>query len=97
MSRAFAVLLLLAFPALGQQQPKRLPSKDRPLQDRINTAVDLGIAHLREAAPADGLFRGCFRGQFGACGPTALALSTLAAAGVPAEDPVVTPSPVERR
>ena len=78
---ALLLLLVLAAPAAGQD-PKKLPAEARPLQERINEAIDRGVAWLRKQPLADGLLRS----EYGSAGATALALYTLVSSGAAKDD-----------
>ncbi len=101
--RAWSPLLfaaLLTATAAAQEAPKPAdpppsgPVRSRAFQAAVKGAIDRGVAWLRERQLKDGSFDVRPIQMFmveadGSLGPTALALYTLRACGVPADDPAV--------
>ena len=102
---AFAALVLLLGPSPGQAgedpPPPPKPAADGkvPLGERVNRAIDAGVAWLKQQAQPRGNFQlevkhaGAYdaasTGYYYPAGTTAFALYTLLKSGVPAKDPVI--------
>lgn len=98
---ALAAAAFALSPATAQEAPKQEPPPPpakprtaREFQAAVNRAIERGVAWLRERQQRDGTFEIRPVQMFmipgpGTLGPTALALYTLRACGVPADDAAV--------
>jgi hypothetical protein len=78
-------ILLLGDSALAQNAPKALPKED---QDKVDRAIDKGIAILKRKQTKEGDWPQAFQGEF-FVGQCALPAYALLEAGVPVDDPVI--------
>ncbi|MHC4547238.1 MAG: hypothetical protein ACYTEZ_00555 [Planctomycetota bacterium] len=88
MHRALVLVLLLG-PLAGADDDRPDRRADPKLQQRINQAIEEGVAHLQRVQRKDGSWPYTGTGEDGTGGLTALALYALAASRVPPRDPSI--------